>query len=1268
MSSAYSSDEFNALLALAHRVRKELVGAPSQFKEISDKFVTLIIHQQMLTTRYNRVSTLSNVLQDIDGVSSSQSELDNEQRTDLQRITTSCRSILIDLEDAVDNDDELGSSHGDPSETLKRVGKRKIWKPSDIRDLQDRITINSELLDAYLKRISDKDSVKSKDNDYQLLRAVQRNEVDKVKQLLDRGANIESKVNYDQTPLCWAIQRNNVDMVKLLLDAGADVKSIDDHSQTPLYWAVQRNNVDIVKLLLAAGADVKSKDEDDQRLLWRALLINNVDIVKLLLDRGANIDSKDKNNKTPLLWAARNGNIDVVKLLLDAGADVNSKDVHNRTPLWWAAWNDKMDIAKLLLYAGADVNSKDVHNRTPLHFAVQGNKMDMVKLLLNHGANIESKDKYDQTLLCWVVQKNNVDMVKLLLDRGADVGSQDNDQTPLWWAAQSSNEHIFKLLLNAGANVESNDNNDQTPTAGPDALREAIGQFDVQAVEDLLTQAFTDVARDDLNWLHELVEIGYGYQDIAKLLVDEKESPWIFIEPIERSNSGIIMNHHQAFCVHQGGDEVKFSPRLMVEDEAIRHIGNCHKPDLTEMDSIKRQVATSCGLAGVIPILNDRQGWIDAVAFDGDDLAVASVAYDLDLSHTTSTIQDCLLRVEAALERLVDIVSWLQQNGLCCNSFTILKLSTEFGRVELIQVPFSLISLLVGKVSYLRSSERDREIIDSALKVAQEILDLVYGEERDGTTPLYLNTLDMESAEKTTIHNCALATQSLCLGLLLYSNAHAGPIQPFFLSRALKSVQLLGIGSSVPNEQRHSADLVELTCFGQMIENAVVAFSCAKTPTPTRKYDLLASPEDLVDTWGPGRFIKGLSLTKVERLYAIEIGGGVIRPTAEDTTRFHWEKGMLDYEGLSTQFDSYTKILIAATRLNESCPLDQSRSWPVCNRFMENLGTGPDYWRLAEIQAGFQAGQYVMLQFNSKWVKQDGITLKDLQLNATPETIYLPFLESLLGLQVSLCTGVARRVPVREMLADVMEAYVAKRLPVPTLWNDLLDIHKIVDNFQGPHMETWFHNLSDELQTLVVRIVRYILGILGDTGYNEQRNELVIACPFPEDPFRCFRIPCKEDQHLWTRALADSESCATFAYITPKCWDEPNGLKCQQSCVAKWRNRVVSLDTAVCQHKGHQAPQDQKLIWILKPGIPYWIGKPGSRLKAKVLEPTTQLDMRLSITQSSIPESIRRRIARFPIHRIREKQQTVELNATPVLILTGHPSPPACSSNQTRQD
>ena len=131
---------------------------------------------------------------------------------------------------------------------------------------------------------------------------------------------------------------------------------------------------------------------------------------------------------------------------------------------------------------------------------------------LSNKDRVNSKDNNDQRPLWFAARAGDMDMVKLLLGGGADVNSKDkNDQTPLWWAARAGKMDMVKLLLSGGADVNSKDNNNQTPTAGPDALREAVGRFDVRAVEDILTQAFNDVARDNLNWLHELIEKGYGY-------------------------------------------------------------------------------------------------------------------------------------------------------------------------------------------------------------------------------------------------------------------------------------------------------------------------------------------------------------------------------------------------------------------------------------------------------------------------------------------------------------------------------------------------------------------------------------------------------------------------------------------------------------------------------------------------------------------------------------------------------------------------------------
>jgi hypothetical protein len=254
---------------------------------------------------------------------------------------------------------------------------------------------------------------------------------------------------------------------------------------------------------------------------------------------------------------------------------------------------------------------------------------------------------------------------------------------------------------------------------------------------------------------------------------------------------------------------------------------------------------------------------------------------------------------------------------------------------------------------------------------------------------------------------------------------------------------------------------------------------------------------------------------------------------------------------------------------------------------------------------------------------------------------------SLWGLQISLCTGVAKRVPVREMLADVMEVYVVKRLPLPPEWKDLLETHSIVDELRGPNLELRLRALPINLQSSAIRMFRYVLDVLRDTGYDASSDEFVIAWPFPNDPFHCFKVKCKGN-HLWTRALADSNYCATFAYITPKCL-EADDYTCQQCTAIQWQ-QAVSVDTAVCQHRANTEPWVSATLWTLEVGTSYWIGKPGAELMAKVLQSKVPLGTRLSITRSEIPESIRLRMGKF--RRIREGQQRTDANATPVLMLT----------------
>ena len=58
-----------------------------------------------------------------------------------------------------------------------------------------------------------------------------------------------------------AIQTNNIDAVKALLEAGADVNEPAYTTKTPLHYASHSRNKEILKLMMTEGADLEAKTE-----------------------------------------------------------------------------------------------------------------------------------------------------------------------------------------------------------------------------------------------------------------------------------------------------------------------------------------------------------------------------------------------------------------------------------------------------------------------------------------------------------------------------------------------------------------------------------------------------------------------------------------------------------------------------------------------------------------------------------------------------------------------------------------------------------------------------------------------------------------------------------------------------------------------------------------------------------------------------------------------------------------------------------------------
>jgi len=100
-----------------------------------------------------RVRNLSIAIQDID-VALCEFELEDQQRTELQKLATSCDQVLIDLVKTLSKYSELESSHGSFVSKGKRVWKRLKWEPDDIGELRHRITSNVTLLNNFHGRIT----------------------------------------------------------------------------------------------------------------------------------------------------------------------------------------------------------------------------------------------------------------------------------------------------------------------------------------------------------------------------------------------------------------------------------------------------------------------------------------------------------------------------------------------------------------------------------------------------------------------------------------------------------------------------------------------------------------------------------------------------------------------------------------------------------------------------------------------------------------------------------------------------------------------------------------------------------------------------------------------------------------------------------------------------------------------------------------------------------------------------------------------------------
>lgn len=786
----------------------------------------------------------------------------------------------------------------------------------------------------------------------------------------------------------------------------------------------------------------------------------------------------------------------------------------------------------------------------------------------------------------------------------------------------------------------------------PAALELSLYNGNIGKTKSLLDNHFESVAKGEFIWLNELREHGYGTEEISKLLFNEKnDSPWIYIEPKDIPPVSIVQGHHQQLCVHTGG----YHTRIDGDPKSSKtRMGKRSSPSIPDDEEVIH-LEELCGLAGITPNTREMDKWVGSVEFlEENNTLAALVSFDATLTSDDPIIETDLVihssppippknavlqlcsNILKALDNLCTAIGHAQRGGMCCNSFTILALTPRLAgkrAIEIVQIRVEVISQLMESLeAYLKFylaenalchfGDLERDVFNCSERLLRQALP----SRRSSLLTSLIQMLD----------SGALATQVLCLGFASYIKAHIGAFQPFFLDTPVEVVVLFG-SRDLETTSIVTASLFRLTCMDDMIQSPVLVFHedfNQNVVHNQQRYDLLASPVNLVDTWGPGQFSTEETKPALDKLTCVLIGGGVIQPTLNDTNILHWSRELEPNLNHSVHFSSTKKYLIGGGVLvNPTCQASRRERWSSFFASLQNLGTSPDYWKVTENEVEFSLlGQQIVgaqLQFNKTWTWYPGNSWKTHYLSLLDE---LPFteLDRPWGLQVSCCTGVSRRVPLRVLLADVMPIF-AKNLAISPGWATLQQ-RGITEALEvgGGNFKQWYDDLanltnSQELQALAKGLIRHILLVLRDTGIDREHKNFLIACPQDHSVGKpismCLPVPC-ENAGLWAKILTDSEQCATFACMTTLCF-ESQEHKCQKT--NPWH--CPSLDTAVQQLRGSNEPiLISQTSWNLNVNTKYWIGTPDSGLQAKVVRTPGSSFTRLEISESAVPKRTRARL------------------------------------------
>lgn len=254
-----------------------------------------------------------------------------------------------------------------------------------------------------------------------------------------------------QAELANAVLAADADRIRFLVEKGANINTQDAQGYAALQAAARNRSDKIIPLLIQLGANVNGRDRDGFTALIHAAERNHVPSIRALVAAGADLEASVDGGFGPLSLAIESGKLLAAKALIELGANVNAiASVDRVTPI--------MVTASQLAVGEA---AKEIERRQGLR------STDIATALVERGANVNAANAHGVTALMIASARGNIPMLGLLLEAGANPGLKSGaGKTAIDIARENLNEDAVKSITLFEATISERQQPSGNSTSG----------------------------------------------------------------------------------------------------------------------------------------------------------------------------------------------------------------------------------------------------------------------------------------------------------------------------------------------------------------------------------------------------------------------------------------------------------------------------------------------------------------------------------------------------------------------------------------------------------------------------------------------------------------------------------------------------------------------------------------------------------------------------------------------------------------------------------